>query len=50
MLYIYPVTNETNGDKCPKCLFEEMGTNHLLSMNKRFVSCRFVSLSFLKGN
>ena len=47
MLYVYPVTNETNGDKCPKCLFEEMGTNHLLSMYKRFVPCHFVHLSFI---
>ena len=44
---IYTVTKGTNGDKCPKCPLEEMGTNHLLSINKRFVSCPFVSLSFI---
>ena len=47
MLYVHPVTNETNGDKCPKCPLEEMGTNHPLSINKGFVSCPFVSLSFI---
>jgi hypothetical protein len=46
MLYKYPVTKGTNGDKCPKCPLEEMGTNHLWSINQRFVPCRFVSLSF----
>lgn len=46
----YPVTKGTNGDKCPKCLHEEMGTNHLGSIYPRFVSCRFVSLSFCEGN
>jgi hypothetical protein len=46
MLCIHPVTNETNGDKCPKCLCEEEGTNHPLYIYKGFVSCRFVSLSF----
>lgn len=48
MLYVHPVTNETNGDKCPKCLFEEMGTNHLRSMYLRFVSCHFVFFVFLE--
>lgn len=46
MLYEYPVTNETKWDKCPKCLAGESGTNHLRSINLRFVSPRFVSLSF----
>ena len=32
MLYVHPVTNETNGDKRDKCPLEEMGTNHPLSM------------------
>ena len=46
-LYVHPVTNETNGDKRDKCPLEEMGTNHPLSINKGFVSCPFVSLSFI---
>jgi hypothetical protein len=47
---IYTVTKGTNGDNVPKCLPEEMGTNHLRSMYLRFVSCHFVSLSFCEGN
>jgi hypothetical protein len=52
-LYVYPVTNETKWDKVPNVPLEEMGTNHLRSINLRFVSCWFVSLSlfcFVKGN
>ena len=45
-MYGYTVTKGTNGDKCPKCPPEEMGTNHPLYIYKGFVSCRFVSLSF----
>ena len=46
-MYGYTVTKGTNGDKCPKCPHEEMGTNHPLYIYKGFVSCRFVSLSFV---
>ena len=52
-LYVYPVTNETKWDKRDKCPAGESGTNHLRSINLRFVSPRFVSLSlfcFVKGN
>jgi len=33
-MYIYPVTKGTNGDNVPKCLPEEMGTNHPLSITR----------------
>jgi len=50
VLYKHPVTNETKWDKRDKCPTGESGTNHLRSMYLRFVSPRFVSLSFFKGN
>jgi len=46
LLYVYPLDKPDKPDKCPNCLSELMWTNHLLSMNKRFVHCRFVRCLF----
>ena len=46
-LYVYPVTNETNGDKRDKCPLEEMGTNHPLSMIRGLSPAGLSLLSFI---